>query len=431
MLNMRKLLLFFYFIIFPAICGATQQIIVGSSTSGYARTSTTYCSVTGISVCASTELNAVRSYLPMAGTISSLYVGLATAPGAGGNMYTFTLMKNGVATALTCFATGTGNGTGDTNKFCSDLGHPVSVSATDLISIKIVPFSNPALQTSIRFGIVFTPNIDGQTIIMGGTDSVYASTALYTNTVGGTFLTSGTENDQKTLFATSGMVSNLYIISSAAPGSGQTRTFTMAKNSSAQALSCSMPNNTICSDTSNSFSVLAGDFLDLQYTATASSVTGSISYGFVFTPSHTGDFLLSGITGSNLLDGSTAEYLTLNNSNNFLSTEIIQQSYAPSNFVIKDLYVNFGTAPGGGAARQSIVRLNSANTNLSVNVSESNTSANVSSLIPIIRGDKIAVQVSPSGSPASSNYQYSILCNNTYTNAINGESKITGTSLLD
>jgi hypothetical protein len=67
--------------------------------------------------------------MPTAGTIDRLYVQAASAPGSSPKQFTFTVWKNGIAQALTCFMTGTGTA----NQTCSDLTHSVSVVATDTL----------------------------------------------------------------------------------------------------------------------------------------------------------------------------------------------------------------------------------------------------------------------------------------------------------
>lgn len=76
-------------------------------------------------------------------TLKNFYVNLGTAPGSG-NDYTFTLIKNGVPTALTLNIS-------DTNTSNSDTTHAINLSDGDLLSILCSPNSSPA-STKIRWG---------------------------------------------------------------------------------------------------------------------------------------------------------------------------------------------------------------------------------------------------------------------------------------
>ena len=79
-------------------------------------------------------------------------------------------------------------------------------------------------------------------------------------------------NNEISMVSRAATVQNLYYLASAANGSGKTNTITVYKNGGATALTCSVTNTTICSDTSDSFTVAAGDWLSVQVvTASAST----------------------------------------------------------------------------------------------------------------------------------------------------------------
>jgi len=98
--------------------------------------------------------------IPTSGTIKNLYVALRLDPGAPPDAYTFTVYKNGVATALTVTIVAN-NTTGN------DTIHSVAVAAGDLVSIEVMPVDTPTVATYVYFGTCFEANIDGESIIMG------------------------------------------------------------------------------------------------------------------------------------------------------------------------------------------------------------------------------------------------------------------------
>ncbi len=93
-----------------------------------------------------TEAN--RHQMSLAQRLKNLYVWLNTAPGAG-KSYTFTVMKNGVATTLVATvseASQTGN----------DITHTVTVLVDDDLSLKSAPSGTPAA-SYIHWGLVGYP----------------------------------------------------------------------------------------------------------------------------------------------------------------------------------------------------------------------------------------------------------------------------------
>ena len=85
----------------------------------------------------------------------------------------------------------------------------------------------------------------------------------------------------------SGTIKNFYIITAQAPGAGQTYTFNIAKNGTAQSMAAVISDAAkIGNDTSNSFTVVAGDYLEIYTTLSATATTldqASWSVGFLVT----------------------------------------------------------------------------------------------------------------------------------------------------
>jgi hypothetical protein len=76
----------------------------------------------------------VENMMPAACTFNALYIEVGPSPVvASTHDYTFTLVKGGSDTALTCSITDISNGS-----TCSDTSHTVSVAATDKVSLHVV-----------------------------------------------------------------------------------------------------------------------------------------------------------------------------------------------------------------------------------------------------------------------------------------------------
>jgi len=103
------------------------------------------------------------------GTLRNLRVRIPTASGGSGS-WTFTLFKNGVATALTCVANNV--------NAASDLTHSVAVAAGDYISLEGAVTGTVA-SSNIRHSMQFDPTTDGESLVFGrcnGSPSASADT---------------------------------------------------------------------------------------------------------------------------------------------------------------------------------------------------------------------------------------------------------------
>ena len=119
--------------------GATgpAHLIVGGGTGGLAldKNSVQYVPMFDSQIDA-TEANVVQS-MPVAGTMTNLFIRLAVAPG-GPKSYTFTVRKNGTDTSLTTTISGAAT-TG------SNVVNSVSYNSGDTISVKSSPASSPSV----------------------------------------------------------------------------------------------------------------------------------------------------------------------------------------------------------------------------------------------------------------------------------------------
>lgn len=122
--------------------GATTPTVMMSYASALANNATN-CFTSGPAV--ATEAN-IHALFP-AGTVARLSLHLYTAPGAGSS-WAFTVMNNGVATAVTCVIATTAT-------TCSDLIHSSTFTENSNFTIRSVPFSNP-VATSVSWSIKFT-----------------------------------------------------------------------------------------------------------------------------------------------------------------------------------------------------------------------------------------------------------------------------------
>jgi len=83
----------------------------------------------------------------VAGTLGNLQIVVTTPPGAG--TWTFSVVQNGVATALSCNFTGAVT-------TCSN-NTPIVVLATDTIDLEAAPSATPATPTHVSWSATVTP----------------------------------------------------------------------------------------------------------------------------------------------------------------------------------------------------------------------------------------------------------------------------------
>lgn len=256
----------------------TKSIIMGNSTCVSA--GTRYTGLYGTYATAdATEANRSQ-VMPTAGTISRLQVFITAAPGAAGDAYTFTLYKNGVATALTCTITHP-----DTTG--SDLVNSVSVVAGDLVSMQIVPVNVPLNSPICGFGTTFTATVPYESVVMSMyTDALNAAANEYNNAGLGCFNTSWTATEANVRqIAGHFTAKKLYISLSAAPDNGagtQSYTLALRNTGTTTALSVTISElNTTGNNTTSTVDCSRGELITMISVPVGTPTTPFARWSFV------------------------------------------------------------------------------------------------------------------------------------------------------
>lgn len=203
----------------------TSSIILGGTTA--VSGGTRYSGIYGYYATAdATETNRSQ-VMPTSGTFSYLRVYLTARPGAAGDAYSFTLMVNGVATALTTTIT-------DPGIINSDTVNTVAVVAGDLVSMRIVPINVPLNSPPCNYGMVFTATNSYESVVMASNADTLNPAATEYNLTGTTisggvvFPWTATEANTRQI-AGNFTAKKLYISLSAAPDNGAgTQSYTLA-----------------------------------------------------------------------------------------------------------------------------------------------------------------------------------------------------------
>lgn len=201
---------------------AGESIMLGSSTSvqdDQARFTTPMASVESWD---DTE-NDRRTVMPTAGTIKNLYVRLNADPGTDPDAYRFTLRKGGASQTLTCTITAD-DVTG------SDTTHSVAVAAGDIITFMVEPLNGPAVEPATAgWGFTFVPSLVGESVVLGCVDrALDQNLDDYMYVVG--YGAPDTIESGYYSINQECIISKLYVLLSAAPGAGNSYTFTIRES---------------------------------------------------------------------------------------------------------------------------------------------------------------------------------------------------------
>lgn len=228
----------------------------------------------------------VYSPVPAGGIFSNLYVVLVTAPGTG-TSFTFTLMKNGVATALTTTVS-------DTATTGNDTSHAVSVSPSDTVSIQTTPANTPLSTVALHWGLSFAPTNDGQSFFLYGDQSSPSTTVVnYEQPLGrGATVWNATQTTQ-IMRLQAGILGALYTLLTVAPGGATSYTIAVQKNAITSALSTAISGATTTGNIATNVVASNDDTFTLVSTpAGTTPASTTVHVGILYIASDTGVPLL-------------------------------------------------------------------------------------------------------------------------------------------
>lgn len=294
-----------------------------------------------------TESPRTQSQIATPGTIGELKV--YSTENAYSGSQSFTLMKNGVATSLTCTISAGEN-------FASDVTHSVTVAAGDKVSLKTTPVSGYSFDdVGIFWTLVFTSDDAYSSNIMGSGYPGYTNTTTYCGISATDYITGGnTPAIHLSIMPTSGTISDFYVTQSGASGLGKTWTYTLYKASSTNTgitVSIAGSSATSGSDTAHSYDVSAGDRIYIRVTPTSTPTARYFSWGIKFTADNAGESVILG-SSQNIPQSSTRYSHDIGKSSAYTSTTNCSTAYSArfcTGYTLSDLYVGsteIGTSAG-------------------------------------------------------------------------------------
>lgn len=337
----------------------------------------------------STETNR-RNVIAIAGTLSKLSIQLSTNPGAG-NTWEFTLMQNGTATNLDCVI-------GNTDTACQDVAHTITVAAGDGLSLRAI--SSKTLSGFIaKWNLNFASTTAAETPWMNS--NTVAGNAVF-NGINGVNNNEVTQADVKSIIAVPGTVKNLYVTLGAAPGAGTSRTITVQKGGISQTLACTVSDaNTTCSDTSNSFSVVAGDWVTTTQTTSGAPSASTSGEGLDFVATTDGQFVTTAENDSGISGAGTTDYMPVNAQDYFKTTLESDVSQVTSLGTMQTIYAEVGTAPSAGNSDVFTLNVAGVASPLTCTIANTATTCNASVNASMGNGDLVSVKVTTTAGAAS------------------------------
>lgn len=342
---------------------------------------------------AATGSLAANPPIPSSGTFNKLRVTLDVAPdtGAGTQTYTFALVIDGSATALTCAIS-------EAATSCADTSNSVAITAGSVASLRATPSGTPATVIP-TWTLVFDGSTTAESIYpAGGTGNNVSGRHLPFHGHGGPG--ESTEALEQLLISTSGTFKNLYI-KKTDPGAGNTFVWMVRKNEGDTTLTCTITEgNTACSDLSNSFTVVAGDRVTVLYTATGTPTASNGVRSITFLADTNGEFLF-GASNTGNASASADNYVSIQSEGiGWNATETVVDQVGQSMTMTK-LQVLLSGTPGAGNNYALNLRQDVASPGLTCTVADTDTTCAGTATITINADDLLATLSTPTSTPSA------------------------------
>lgn len=330
-----------------------------------------------------------QTLIPHDMTLDNLHVFVKQAPGSG-KSYTFTIFKNGSATALSAVLS-------DTNTTASDTTHSVSFTAGDTISLCSTPSGTPTIPIALTWCMDQTAT--GKFAFLGQDSSAYITTGF--QGIHGAGSAADTVGEVDGIMPIAGTFSNAYLKLYTAPGAGTSLTYTLYVNGADTDISVTIADtNTSGSDTTHSASVSAGDSVAWHITSSG-AISGTIldSTAISFAPSTDGQSCM--LFGKKLAMSTSSTQYNFPQGDSSGNTTESNRPFIFNAITLLGLYVDLSAAPGSGKSYAITINNGGSATALTKTIADTSTSGNIASNVSISEGDIITMVNTPSGTPDS------------------------------
>ncbi len=350
------------------------------------------------SLSAGVIVSAAAGRSPIAGTLRRLSVRFPTALTQG--TYEIVLLKGATPGTMVETALKATVAVGDQNPV--NLVSQVSVAVGDYLGWLIRPNGTPTAQSgSVQIACIFDADVPGESLIWG-----FAQSASTFMGLGIGAFTNTTENNSVTVFPTAGTVSDLTVnLPTAAPGAGNSRTYTLRKGTAYGALSDTAAAVTISGTATtgtdpDAVTFAAGDLAVIARADTGTPATSNAVITAKWVPDVPGEALVFA-TAAPSLSTTAARFLPISGmTTGSEATGANVQAPAPADLTVKRIRAAMVTAPGAGKSRTATLRCEAADTSLTVTIADSATTGAAATDVAVASGERINFATAPTASPA-------------------------------
>lgn len=329
------------------------------------------------------------SIMPINCVLKAIYVQSDTNPGSG-NTITFTVRKNGADTGLVVSESGTSQTSG------SDFDS-ISYSMWDTAALKMSWTNTPTL-TRHRITFIWKTQ-NNESFMSGGCPNTILDLTTYFP-----FCGFDIGNGQLTEFFSEMLIpgnftmKNLIVRLSTAPGLGDSRIFTVRKNSTTPGTPISVTISqgfTSGIDSTNTMAVVGGDAVALQHTFTATPAATNVRYSIAFVAANKGQFIIAENTQDNT--SSSTQFFVAAGTFPFMDTtsghhyEVVRNYIKCSRIWTEQ---QFGTI---NFTRTQTLIVNGVASALSKTVTQTLVSGFTDAVVNLVPGDTIHMRTVPGG----------------------------------
>lgn len=254
---------------------AKESLILGGSGDNLNNAATEYAQVM-CAYCAYTNIeDSFRQVVPTSGTIKNLYVYMTEDAGVDPDAYRFTVRLNGATVAQSPIVTITAPATTG-----NDVAHNLVVVAGDILTLMIEPLNGPASTPRAAWGLTFVADIDGESIILGGTlNSLHVTNTEYNYLQSSGGIWTVNENERYQLGQIC-ILKKLNILLTDTPGAGNSFEFTVRVAGADSGLVCKISNleTTGHSSVSAKADIANDDYVDLEVVPISTPFSGVDAY---------------------------------------------------------------------------------------------------------------------------------------------------------
>jgi len=271
-------------------------------------------------------------------------------------------------------------------------------------------------------------------VIFGGYSNLLSTSTTEYNTLASGYLWTASIGRHNKVISTDGVLKNLYMKLTAAPGAGKQYEFTVMLNGVATDLSVTVTDSdTTGNNTSDELVVTGGDKVELRCTPTGTPASTSATWSVMFSGDISAESLiLGGGDGANV--SNETRYAQISGGiGNWSTTEVDHTQIIPTSGTIKNFYVELQNSPDPGLSDgyRFTVRIGVASpaSGLVVEITGDDVAdSDLVNTISVSAGDRITVMCEPIGTPANT---ARVFMGATFLADIDGESIVLGGSGRD